>query len=86
LGVDHQQPFTWPMISPGVNVSDFSSLPDRRGWKMFAMEPICSPVKVRYPARGRSLSLEYSSEEPLPAYWGIWINTGGWAWEPVICD
>jgi hypothetical protein len=79
IGVDHQQPFEWPMIAPGLNASDFSKLPDRRGWKLFSLEPISAPVTVRYPARGRSLSIEYSSEEGLPAYWGIWINTGGWA-------
>jgi hypothetical protein len=78
-GVDHQQPFDWPNISPGVNVSDFSQLPDRRGWKMFSLDPIESPLKVRYPTRNRSLSIEYTSEDSQPAYWGIWINTGGWA-------
>jgi hypothetical protein len=79
VGVDHQQLFEWPMISQEVNVSDVAQLPERRGWKMFSMEPISTPVKVRYPSRGRSLSIEYASEDQLPAYWGIWINTGGWA-------
>jgi hypothetical protein len=79
MGVDHQQPFDWPMISPDVNVSDFSLIPQRRGWKMFSMQPISSPMVVRYPARGRALTIEYFSEENLPAHWGIWINTGGWA-------
>jgi hypothetical protein len=80
VGMDHQQLFEWPNLSADLNVSDFATIPERRGWKMFSMEPIATPVKVRYPARGRSLSIEYASEEnQLPAYWGIWINTGGWA-------
>jgi hypothetical protein len=78
-GVDHQQPFNWPVVEPGLDASNLPSLPLRRSWKMFSMDPISGPVTVRYPSRGRSLSVEYSSEDSLPAYWGIWINTGGWA-------
>jgi hypothetical protein len=78
-GVDHQQPFDWPNLSPQLDVSDFSLLPDRRGWKLFSIKPIAAPVKVLYPARERSLAIQYSSKDQLPAYWGIWINTGGWA-------
>jgi hypothetical protein len=79
VGMDHQQQFAWPVVSPGIDASDIAKLPDRRGWKLFSMDPISSPVKVRYPARDRSLTIEYESESLLPAYWGIWINTGGWA-------
>jgi hypothetical protein len=78
-GVDHQQLFNWPMVSPGVDVTDFKSLPLRQGWKMYSMEPISSPVKLTYPERNRSLTMAYSSEDLLDAHWGIWINTGGWA-------
>ena len=44
---------------------------------MFATEPISGPAVVTYPTRGRQLSIEYSTQEGPPAYWGIWINTGG---------
>jgi hypothetical protein len=77
--VDHQRLFDWPMVSPGVDAADFQSLPDRMGWKLFSMEPISSPLVVGYPERGRSLKIEFSSEDLTRAYWGIWINTGGWA-------
>ena len=30
------------------------------------------------PSAKRSLQIEYASESGLAAYWGIWINTGGW--------
>jgi hypothetical protein len=33
---------------------------------------------VSYPSRGRSLRMEYASESGLAAYWGIWMNSGGW--------
>jgi hypothetical protein len=78
-GMDHQKLFDWPAVEAGLDVSDLAELPIRRGWKMFSMEPITAPVMVEYPARGRSLKVEYSSEDELPAYWGIWVNTGGWA-------
>jgi hypothetical protein len=78
-GAEHQQPFGWPMVSSGMNLSDFAGLPDRKGWKLFSLDPIHSPVTVRYPTRNRSLTIEYASDDMLPAYWGIWINTGGWA-------
>ena len=78
-GVDHQQLFDWPMVQPGVDASDLPAMPARQGWKMFSMEPISSPVVVRYPERGRSLSIDFSSEDQLSAHWGIWVNTGGWA-------
>jgi hypothetical protein len=65
-GVDHQQPFDWPNLSPQLDVSDFSLLPDRRGWKLFSIKPIAAPVKVLYPARERSLAIQYSSKDQLP--------------------
>jgi hypothetical protein len=43
------------------------------------MEPIGGSAVVRYPSRGRGLRIEYHSPDELRAYWGIWINTGGWA-------
>jgi len=57
-----------------------SSLPDQKSWKVFSSEPIARPIRVRYPSRvsGRAISVGYSSPSALNAYWGIWINTGGW--------
>ena len=40
--------------------------------------PITSPLTVRYPSRSRTLTLEYKSDDGVAAYWGIWLNTGGW--------
>jgi hypothetical protein len=77
-GVDIQQPFDWPMLE-GLDLSNPQSLPPRRGWKVFSADRIDSPVVVRYPSRGRTLSIEYTSDDQLAAYWGIWINSGGWA-------
>jgi hypothetical protein len=78
-GTDIQQPFEWPRTSDGVDLSKLETLPPRRGWKVFSADRIDSPMVVRYPSRGRTLQIEYSSEDELPAYWGIWINSGGWA-------
>jgi Domain of unknown function (DUF5107) len=77
--VEQQQPFEWPIVSEMVDLSKTETLPARKGWKVFSTEPINGPFVVRYPTRGRSVSIEYTSESNLPAYWGIWINTGGWS-------
>jgi hypothetical protein len=77
-GVDHQKRFQWPTLEPGLDMSIPQSLPDRLGWKVFSMDPISAPLKLHYPARGRSLEMEFTSEDDLAAYWGIWLNTGGW--------
>ena len=54
-----------------------NSLPRDLGWKLFSKSRIPQPAKVTYPKRERNLTITYQSDE-LPAYWGIWINTGGW--------
>jgi hypothetical protein len=77
-GNDIQQPFEWPLTPDGADLSKFESLPPRRGWKVFSADRIDAPLVVRYPTRGRTLSIEYSSDDELPAYWGIWVNSGGW--------
>jgi hypothetical protein len=71
--------FTWPK---GVENEDFSrpdSLPPKKGWKLFSNDPIQSAFVINYPTRRRSLRVEYESADKLSAYWGLWINTGGWA-------
>jgi hypothetical protein len=78
-GTEHQETFDWPTIADDQDLSHPERLPAKRGWKVFSVDPIESPIVIRYPSRGRSVSVEYSSEGGLPAYWGIWINTGGWS-------
>lgn len=77
-GVEAQQGFEWPVGTDG-DFSKPTTLPANRGWKLFSMSRIASPLTVNYPSRGRSLKIEYASVDDLPAHWGIWINTGGWA-------
>jgi hypothetical protein len=76
-GVEHPQDFDWPTFGD-LDLSHPEQLPAKRGWKVFTREPIREPIVIRYPTRNRSVSIAYSSEEGLDAYWGIWINTGGW--------
>jgi hypothetical protein len=70
--------FTWPTGLEGENLSRLNNLPDNRGWKAFSSDPISTPITIHYPTRSRRATLEYSSPDRLPAYWGVWINTGGW--------
>jgi hypothetical protein len=37
-----------------------------------------TPLSIRYPTRHRRATMEYKSEDGMAAYWGLWINTGGW--------
>jgi hypothetical protein len=78
------QSATWPRVDAKTDLSQFDALPGRRSWKVFTMDAIEDAVVVRYPTRGRIVRIEYSSEDNLPAYWGIWINTGGWAGQKHI--
>jgi hypothetical protein len=78
-GTDVQQSFEWPNLPDAGDCSAPAGLPPRRGWKMFSTNRIEAPLTIRYPARSRSIQISYATEDDLPAYWGIWINTGGWA-------
>jgi len=71
--------FKWPELSGEGNFSRPDSLPIKKGWKLYSTEPISSAFQISYPTRKRSVRVEYHSEEALPGYWGVWINTGGWA-------
>ena len=81
-GTDIQRPFR-----TGQNVPEELRSLDRPGalhsgggWKIFGTDPITSPLEVRYPSRvGRRLAISYESPDDMAAYWGVWINTGGWA-------
>lgn len=74
-GREVQRTFAWPTLDGEGDVSRPSSLPVG-GWKLFDLSPIAAAATVRYPRRRRGLVLAYAGD--VPAYWGIWINTGGW--------
>lgn len=74
----HQQ-FKWPRVAAGEDLARPDGLPPGRGWKSFSNSAISEPFALNYTKRGRSLRIEYSSSDALPAYWGLWINTGGWS-------
>ena len=76
-GIEHREKFEWPALGD-LNMSVPEQLPAKRGWKIFAEHPIRKPLLIQYPTRNRSLEASYSSPDGLEAYWGIWINTGGW--------
>ena len=78
-GNEYNAPFHWPAAGDGIDLSDPQSLPPRRAWKAYSESPIAAPATVLYPARGRRLRIAYSSETGVPAHWGVWVNTGGWA-------
>ena len=82
-GTEIQQSFEYGENEPAglENLDHPSAMPAGAGWKLFSLDPITAPYLVHYPVRdiGRTLSISYASEDGLPAYWGIWINTGGWA-------
>jgi hypothetical protein len=69
--------FDWPKLGED-DLAHPKDLPANRGWKLFTADPIAAPAVIKYPKRNRQLTIEYSSEDSVPAYWGVWINTGGW--------
>lgn len=77
-GKNVYQSFSWPTVESGCDLSSLRSLPAKRRWKSFSANPIEQRALVKYPERRRQLSIEYVSAD-VPAYWGIWINTGAWA-------
>jgi hypothetical protein len=62
-----------------VTLTDPGKLSPRQTWKYYSREPIRKPVSILFPDRQRSLQIAYSSSTELPAHWGIWMSTGGWA-------
>lgn len=71
--------FEWPHVQEWEDLTHPNALPAKRGWKAYSANPIDSPAAVIYPERGRQLRFEYDAESDLAAYWGVWVNTGGWA-------
>ncbi len=72
-------PFTWPTCTSGENLAKPNELPANKGWKVFSATTIDRPFAIFYPQRKRKLSISYESDSQVAAYWGIWINSGGWA-------
>lgn len=73
------QNFPWPRVKDGEDFSRPGDLPAQRGWKIFSTDPIAAPATIRYPNRSRILQIAYQSDDSIPAYWGVWIDNGGWA-------
>lgn len=79
-GNDIQQPFEWGGAKGDIErIARPDEMPAGGGWKAFSLEPIASPFQINYPRRGRGLKISYLSDDDQAAYWGVWINTGGWA-------
>jgi hypothetical protein len=70
--------FIWQGGLGDLNFAEPATLPVNQSWKLHSTEPITRPFTVHYPTRNRTIAMEYSSEDNLQAYWGIWLNTGGW--------
>src|SRR5204862_1529032 len=77
-GVPIDEEFVWPKSSTGEDFTRPLELPSNCAWKLYSIEPITRPAIVRYPARGREVRIGFESDTHPQAYWGIWINTGGW--------
>jgi hypothetical protein len=77
-GTSIDSAFSWPVTAAGERLSHPDTLPARKAWKLFSQEPIGDCFRIAYPTRQRALRIQYASENSLPAYWGVWINTGGW--------
>ena len=79
-GRESDATFAWPSSqNPPLDFATLSRLPQKQGWKLFSADRIDAPAIVRYPSRSRRVEIRFRSEDDLPAYWGVWINTGGWA-------
>jgi hypothetical protein len=70
--------FAWPMGPGGEDFSRLDTLPPGRGWKLFSQQRATGPASIHYPTRRRRLEIGFSSADAA-AYWGLWLNTGGWA-------
>lgn len=78
-GHDIQRPFEWGDPNDELkSLGQPGQMPAGGGWKVFSLDTIASDAVVCYPERARRLTISYSAED-LPAFWGVWVNTGGWA-------
>jgi hypothetical protein len=73
--------FRWPALPSPEATLDLArptALPAGGAWKLFSERP-ATYLRLCYPTRRRALTVEYRSRDAVAAYWGVWINTGGWA-------
>ncbi|HSI33873.1 MAG TPA: hypothetical protein VK986_09835 [Tepidisphaeraceae bacterium] len=77
-GTEIGQEFAWPVTAGGDDLARPNDLRTGAAWKVYSHHPIGGPLTVRYPSRGRRLTVQYSSDDSVAAYWGVWVNTGGW--------
>jgi hypothetical protein len=82
---DLNEPFTWPTSASGEDFSFPTTLPPKKAWKLYSADPIAEPFVIEYPKRSRKVTIEYTSEDGQRAYWGVWVNTGGWAQHHHFC-
>jgi hypothetical protein len=76
-GVEHQKPFRWPVVEGEGDLSRPSDGLPVGGWKTFSLDAISAPAVVHYPQRRRRLTISFEGPA-TPAFWGLWVNTGGW--------
>ena len=67
----------WPALDRQTSFERTDALP-AGSWKRFAAQPIKSAATVIYPTRNRAMDIAYSTDTGPAAYWGVWINNGGW--------
>lgn len=78
-GTPLHRPFQWPEVQPDENLAIPSDLPAGKAWKAYSNTPISHPFTLAYPQRKRQLTISYESATAVTGYWGLWLNTGGWA-------
>ena len=82
---DAGRTFAWPSAPDESDLSQPALLPASRAWKAVSTQPIEGPLVIRYPSRGRSVRLEFSTDDSLPAHCALWANTGGWLRHRHFC-
>ncbi|HEX8325267.1 MAG TPA: hypothetical protein VF595_15305 [Tepidisphaeraceae bacterium] len=68
----------WPTLDLATSFTRSDELPAGQAWKRFTADPIAATARVAYPQRQRRLDVSFSSDTDVSAYWGVWINSGGW--------
>jgi len=67
----------WPQVAESLTFTQSNALPAGGIWKRFGVRAIQAPAIVGYSQRSRQLSISYGSDSKVPAYWTVWLNTGG---------
>jgi hypothetical protein len=71
--------FQWPNVDSATDLSHPQTAPPKQGWKSFSNAPIQEKGSLIYPIRKRQVQIAYDGDGAPAAYWGVWVNTGGWA-------